>query len=53
MGIEARITQRKGYSTIIISKVKAKEKFVELVKPLLHVSMLYKIDAPVKYHGDL
>lgn len=53
MGIEARITQRKGYSTIIISKVEAKEKFVELVKPLLYSSMLYKIDTPVKYHGDL
>ena len=53
MGIEARITQRKGYSTIIISKVKAKERFVELVKPLLHKSMLYKIDTPVKYHGNL
>jgi hypothetical protein len=53
MGIESRSQTRKGYPVIIISKVQAKERFVELIKPLLHPSMAYKIDTPVKYYGNL
>lgn len=51
MGIESRMKERKGYPVILITKVQAKERFVELVYPHLHPDMKYKIDAPVKYHG--
>lgn len=51
LGIDSKISFRGKYPVILITKVKAKERFVEIVKPLLHPSMLYKIDAPVKYHG--
>jgi hypothetical protein len=51
MGIEARPQKRKGYPVILITKVEAKERFVEVVSPYICPSMQYKIDYPVKYYG--
>jgi len=53
MGIEARTRLRKGYHTMIVSKVESKKRFERIVKPRLHKSMSYKIDFPVSSQGLL
>jgi hypothetical protein len=47
MGIEARMKLRKMQPVLIVSKVEAKRRFVDLVSPFLCPSMGYKIDLPV------
>jgi hypothetical protein len=51
LGVAGRAGKRKNYNVILVSRVAEKEKFAETVTPLLHYSMKYKIDAPVRFYG--
>jgi hypothetical protein len=51
-GIETKVYDRKG-PVIVISKIESKKIFVELIKPFMCPSMMYKIDRPLSNHGKL
>jgi hypothetical protein len=49
-GINARIINEKGYE-VIISRIEDKEKFVNVIKPYIIPSMMYKIQYPLTFSG--